>query len=94
MVLARNENREFRAVGASPGIAIGQVRITDRSRVAVVETGIEPAEIPSEVERFKDALASAAAELRAIRQQLEKERGPEHLYVIDAHMMILRDSML
>ncbi|HEY6874352.1 MAG TPA: phosphoenolpyruvate--protein phosphotransferase [Geobacteraceae bacterium] len=91
---AKNDNRELRAVGASPGIAIGPVRITDRSRVAVVESEIDPAGIPAEVERFQKALAAAEAELREIKRKLEAERGPEHLYVIDTHLLILQDSML
>lgn len=94
MVSAKTDNRELRAIGASPGIAIGPVRITDRSRVAVVETEILPAEIPAEVERFKNALAAAQEELRAIKEGLEAQRGEEHLYVLDTHLLILQDSML
>ena len=94
MVSAKTDNRELRAIGASPGIAIGPVRITDRSRVAVVETEILPAEIPAEVERFKNALAAAQEELRAIKEELEAQRGAEHLYVLDTHLLILQDSML
>jgi phosphotransferase system enzyme I (PtsI) len=81
-------------VGASPGIAIGPVRITDRSRVAVVEREISPAEVSAEVLRFKHALAEARDELAGIKQRLAAQRGPEHLYVIDTHMLILQDSML
>jgi phosphotransferase system enzyme I (PtsI) len=94
MGLAKTNNRELRAVGVSPGIAIGPVMIADRSRVAVEETEITPAEIPAEVARFKDALAAAEKELRRIKQEIEADRGPEHLYVIDAHLLILRDGML
>ena len=94
MVSAKTDNRELRAIGASPGIAIGPVRITDRSRVTVVETEILPGEIPAEVERFKNALAAAQEELRAIKEELEAQRGAEHLYVLDTHLLILQDSML
>ena len=94
MVSVKTDNRELWAIGASPGIAIGPVRITDRSRVAVVETEIAPAEIPAEVERFKNALAAAQEELRAVKKGLEAKRGTEHLYVLDTHLLILQDSML
>jgi phosphotransferase system enzyme I (PtsI) len=94
MVSAKTDNKELRALGASPGIAIGPVRITDRSRVSVVETEISPAEIPVEVERFKSALAAAQEELRGIKDGLEAQRGAEHLYVLDTHLLILQDSML
>ncbi len=91
---AKTDNRELRAIGASPGIAIGPARITDRSRVAVTETEILPAEIPAEVERFNNALAAAQEELRAIKEELAAKRGEEHLYVLDTHLLILQDSML
>lgn len=91
---AKINNRRMQGIGASPGIAIGPVRITDRSRVAVVETEIVPAEIPAEVARFKNALAAAKDELAGIKQQIAAQRGPEHLYVIDTHLLILQDSML
>lgn len=87
-------NRRMEGIGASPGIAIGPVRITDRSRVAVVEREISPAEVSAEVLRFKHALAEARDELAGVKQQLAAQRGPEHLYVIDTHLLILQDSML
>ena len=94
MASGKTETRELQGTGASPGIAIGPVRIADRTRVAVLETGIDPADIPAEVSRFRDALAAAEAELRKIKGEVESHRGPEHLYVIDAHLLILQDSML
>jgi phosphotransferase system enzyme I (PtsI) len=94
MVSAKTENRELRAIGASPGIAIGPVKITDRSRIAVEETEILPAEVPAEMERFKQALTAAEEELGSVKAELEAKRGPEHLYVLDTHLMILQDSML
>ena len=94
MVSVKTDNRELRSIGASPGIAIGPARIADRSRVAVVEVDILPVEVSAEVERFKNALAAAQEEIRAIKKELEAERGPEHLYVLDTHLLIMQDSML
>src|SRR5919197_330013 len=91
---AKSETRVFSGIGASPGIAIGKVRMTDRSRVAVVEAPVAEEEIPFEVERFKAALAKAREDLQGLKQQIAANRGPEHLYVIDAHLLILEDSML
>ncbi len=91
---AKTENRMLQAIGASPGIAIGPVRITDRSRVAVVESGISDDEIAGEVRRFRNALAAAQEELGALKNELEAKRGAEHLYVLDTHLLILQDSML
>lgn len=88
------KNRIMQGIGASPGIAIGMVRIADRSRVKVIEAQVTEEQIPVEVERFKNALKRAKDELYALKQQIAAEKGEEHLYVIDTHILILEDSML
>ncbi|TGU70035.1 phosphoenolpyruvate--protein phosphotransferase [Geomonas terrae] len=90
----RNESRQLKGIGASAGIAIGEVRITDRRRVAVTEVMVAREEIPCEVERFTSALERAKGELYALKDQLASTHGPEHLCVIDAHLMLLDDTML
>jgi len=94
MVSAKSENLILNGIGASPGIAIGMARITDRSRVAVAEREIDPADKPAEMERFRRAVDLVRGELQSLKAQLEEERGPEHLYVLDTHLMILDDAML
>ncbi len=84
----------LQGIAASPGIAIGMARVTDRSRVAVVEHPVPPGDVDAEVERFIQAVGSVRDDLRLIKSQLEAERGPEHLYVLDTHLMILDDDML
>ena len=94
MALAKTDNHRLQGVGASPGIAIGPVRITDRSRVTVAERSIAAAEVPAERLRFSRALGLAREELQALKQQIAVQRGAEHLYVLDTHLMILDDAML
>ncbi len=94
MVSAKSNNLILNGIGASPGIAIGMARITDRSRVAVDEREIDPADKPAEMERFRQAVDRAREELQSLKTQLEEEKGPEHLYVLDTHLLILDDAML
>jgi phosphotransferase system enzyme I (PtsI) len=94
MVSVKSENLIFHGVAASPGIVIGEARIADRSRVVVVEASIDSAEVPAEIDRFRLALAKATEELKVLKQQISTNKGSEHLYVIDAHLLILQDSML
>lgn len=94
MVSAKSNNLILNGIGASPGIAIGIARITDRSRVAVVEQEIDPADKPAELDRFRQAVDRVREELQSLKAQLEEEKGPEHLYVLDTHLMILDDAML
>ena len=91
---ARNETKIFRGIEASAGIAIGRARMTDRSRVAVTEVSIGEDEVVQECARFHAALQDAREELLAVKEHLTASRGPEHLYVVDTHLLILEDSML
>ena len=94
MDLVKSDNRLFKGIGASAGIAIGQVRIAERRRVAVTEHTVPAEGIPFELSRLAKALERAKAELAALRDQLATTHGPEHLCVIDAHLMLLDDTML
>ena len=91
---AKSKNRILRGVGASPGIVIGEARVVDRGRVAVAEREIGPDEVLAEVERFNTALALAREDLTQVRERLSATQGPEHLYIIDTHLLITQDSML
>lgn len=91
---AKTENKVLQGIAASPGIAIGRVKLTDRRRVAVVEETIEPEAVPAEIERFNCSLQEAKEELKTLKEQIAHQRGPEHLYVIDTHLLIMQDSML
>jgi phosphoenolpyruvate-protein phosphotransferase (PTS system enzyme I) len=94
MVLARSDNLVMQGIAASPGIAIGRALVADRAKVEVSETGILPEDVPGEVKKFLDAIGKVRDDLHLIKSQIEAERGAEHLYVLDTHLLILEDSML
>ncbi|HTP66144.1 MAG TPA: phosphoenolpyruvate--protein phosphotransferase [Geobacteraceae bacterium] len=87
-------NRIMQGTGASPGIAIGRVRVADRSRVKVIEEHVAKERIQSELDRFNKALQRSKEELIELKRQIAAEKGEEHLYVIDTHLLILEDNML
>ncbi len=68
--------------------------MTDRNRVSVTEVSIEEEEVAQECARFHASLQDARQELLAVKEHLAATRGPEHLYVVDTHLLILDDSML
>lgn len=90
----KTENTIFRGIGASDGIVIGRTWVADRSRVAVVERSIEQDDVAHEVGRFQSAVEHSRAELTEIRNRLATEKGEEHLYVLDTHLMMLADGLL
>ena len=99
MALEKSDSNErqlrlLTGIGASAGIAIGQVRITERRRVTVTEVVVPAEQIPGELRRFTTAIERAKCELASLKDQLADSHRPEHLCVIDAHLMLLDDSML
>jgi len=94
MVSEKIKNRRYQGTGASPGIVIGEARVADRTKVVVVERSVSVDEIAGEIERFHVALLRAKEDLLALKCQISRTQGTEHLYVIDTHLMILEDTML
>ena len=94
MVLARNKNHILQGIAASPGIAIGRARLADRIKVSVSEEAIAAEAVDLEVKRFLAAIDGVREDLQGLKLQLETEKGAEHLYVLDTHLLILDDAML
>lgn len=90
----KTENIIFQGIAASDGIVIGKTWVADRSRVAVVERSVDTEDVPGELERFQEAVERSQSELKGIRDRLAEEKGEEHLYVLDTHLMMLDDGLL
>ncbi|HLE08802.1 MAG TPA: phosphoenolpyruvate--protein phosphotransferase [Thermodesulfobacteriota bacterium] len=85
----------MRGIGVSSGIVIGKAYVVDRRTDAVQFCHLDPSQAHSEVKRFTGAVSESKKQLRRITRMLTKEgRGKEHIGIIDAHLMILKDQML
>ncbi|HEY3346941.1 MAG TPA: phosphoenolpyruvate--protein phosphotransferase [Nitrospirota bacterium] len=85
---------KYNGIGVSSGIAIGKAFVIDRNRIPVTRLSIAEDEVPSELVRFKNAVATSKDQLKDIRKKLSADFGDEHGYILDTHMMILDDKML
>ncbi len=94
MVSERNNNLVLSGLAASPGVAIGIAKVADRSKIIVSEAAIHPDAVATEIKRFLGAIDSVKDDLLQLKAQLEAEKGAEHLYILDTHLMILEDIML
>jgi phosphotransferase system enzyme I (PtsI) len=84
----------LRGIGVSPGIAIGKAYRVDRNRVSLVYYYLPSAtQTRKEKQRFKAAVDKAEADLQEISSKMAGE-FPEHVYILDTHLHILRDRML
>lgn len=84
----------LKGVGVSPGIAIGKCFRYDPldSQVSFYKLKDESL-IPAEISRFKNALKESEQQLLNIQKNLEKANVAEPVYVIDVHILILKDNI-
>jgi phosphotransferase system enzyme I (PtsI) len=81
-------------VGVTPGIAIGRAYHVDRGKIPVAHYDLpSPTEVENEIQRFQAAVARAEADLGEIKAKIAGEFS-EHAYILDTHLLILRDRML
>jgi len=86
--------RTFTGIAASPGIVVGRLKVVDRQRLSVTEYAITAEQAPEEITRLKSAIAMTRTRLEALKLDLAKTTGSDHLFIIDTHLLILADERL
>jgi phosphotransferase system enzyme I (PtsI) len=86
--------KELRGIAVSPGIIIGKAHLVDRSRAKIIyQYLVNQDQLSREVERFKEAVRVTEEQLVTLKNRMpEKAKG--HAFILDSHLMILKDSML
>ena len=89
-----NKTFVLKGVGVSPGIAIGRCYRFDPldSQISFYKLN-DASLIPGEVLRFKKALKESEQQLLEIQRNLKKEKVTEPVYIIDVHILILKDKI-
>jgi phosphotransferase system enzyme I (PtsI) len=84
----------LKGIGVSPGIVIGKAHLFDRfdARVSFYRLR-DKGLVSEETKRFKAALKESEKQLLEIKNKLRELAGREPLYIIDVHLLILRDKM-
>jgi phosphotransferase system enzyme I (PtsI) len=87
------ETMVMKGIGVSPGVVIGKAYLFDRLDAQVPFYKLnDPSLIRGEVRRFRRALKESEKQLLELKNQLgDLSGGMEPLYIIDVHIMILRD---
>lgn len=86
--------RAFSGIAASPGIAMGRLRIIDRRRVVVPEYTVPSEAVCHEIARLGRAIEDTRIELEILKSRLTETSGEDHLFFIETHLMILADERL
>ena len=86
--------KKLHGIAVSPGIIIGKAHLVDRARAKIrYKFLVGDERIKGEVERFKDALHTTEEQLVILKDQLP-DQVKEHVFILDSHLMILKDSKL
>lgn len=89
-----NKTIVLKGSGVSPGIVIGKAVLFDRLDTQVSFYKLRDASLVTrEVKRFKTALKESEKQLLEIKNKLNEVAGREPLYIMDIHIMILKDRM-
>ena len=81
-------------IAASQGIAYGQIFVYLQSDVEVPSYEVEPEKRIDEVARFDRALVVTRQQISKIKNEVERNIGPEEAGIFDAHLMVLEDEAL
>jgi phosphotransferase system enzyme I (PtsI) len=81
-------------IGVSKGIAIGKVHIINHDPVEVSENCLPKHRLEDEVVRFENAISLACQQLLHIRERIPKDTTVDVAGFIDAHLLMLDDSLL
>lgn len=86
-------NTTLKGIGVSSGVTTGRVYLLERGKVAIARHKIKEESIEREVQRFRLAIDSAVEQLNEIRAAVTDEEVRKHAFIIDAHTLILQDSL-
>jgi phosphotransferase system enzyme I (PtsI) len=84
----------LRGLGVSPGIAIGEVRLTEKVVFTSRKETIPAQQVEEELVRLERAVKRTKDQLVRIKEEIRKKVGEEHAFIFEAHLLILKDQSL
>lgn len=84
----------LRGIGVSPGIAIGEVLLTERVVFTSRKESITEDGIDLELKRLNKAFDRTRDQIEAIREKIKRNMGEGHSILFEAHLLILEDESL
>ena len=86
--------RKLTGIPASPGIAVGPIRLLRWEIPEVKHRIVSDDAIPAEIRRLHDAIDRAKQRLTQIKKRVEKSAGTEESQIFDVQCSILEDQSL
>ena len=73
---------------------MGKALVVESRRPRVKREPVDPARIPLEISRLRQALEVSRRQILEIQERIAKEVGPQYARIFDAHLLILEDRTL
>lgn len=86
--------KRLRGIGVSPGIAYGEILLTEEIVFSERKENISTDSVPIEIDRLDKAIERTKKQLTYIRNQVKEKIGEEHSFIFESHLMILEDKSL
>ena len=83
--------REFRGIGVSPGIAVGNILLLKADDHPLPEYAIPSEDVPREMIRLEMAMIETRRQLHEIQQRVGEAMGGENAGIFDAHLHVVDD---
>ena len=83
-----------KGIPVSAGVAICPAVVIDAQTVRIPRRPVTPAKLPEQHDRLNRAIESARTDVDALRDQVEKDLGPEPAKIFGFHLGMLQDPTL
>jgi phosphotransferase system enzyme I (PtsI) len=88
------ESHRFKGIGVSPGIAAGEVWLTEQVVFSSFKETIPAAQVGKELERLTLAVDRTREQLGQLKNEVKEKIGLDQAFIFDAHLLILEDASL
>ena len=86
-----NGEKIFQGIAVSPGVCQGRVIVLGKVHAASARHSLTDAQLPAEVNRFKQALVATRQQLTEVQRRLAEKTGTDHAGIFEAHLLVLDD---
>jgi len=88
------ELQRFKGIAVSPGIAVGEVWLTEPVVFSFYKESIPAAQVDKEMERLALAVGRTRQQLEQLKSEVKEKIGTDQAFIFDAHLLILEDASL
>lgn len=86
------ETQLYKGLPASPGQCVARVEVLPKMALAIPEIHVENGQVEVEIDRLKNSLTLAVADVERLKARVEKRLNRMDASIFDAHLAMLQDT--